>query len=115
MTNTPDGFTYRVRKNGDIELHHHGRPAGVLRGPSATRFLTDVEHQDPQELMARLTGNYRHGNERTAKNHPRNRPSKRGDVGRRADDMNHAMAEGGNLTGLISPGFPGREHLPIRR
>ncbi|WP_250003511.1 hypothetical protein [Actinoplanes sp. M2I2] len=73
MAGAPEGFTYRVRKNGDIELLHHGRPAGVLRGQAAARFLADVEESDPQELMARLTGNYRHGNERVAREHPRNR------------------------------------------
>jgi hypothetical protein len=71
--NAPEGFTYRVRKNGDIELSHDGRPAGVLRGAVAARFLAEVDDGDPQELMARLTGNYRHGNERTAREHPRNR------------------------------------------
>ena len=75
MSGTPEGFTYRLRKNGDVEMLHHQRPAGVLRGTAAARFLVDVENSDPQELMARLTGNYRHGNERTAKNHPRNRAS----------------------------------------
>jgi hypothetical protein len=69
----PEGFTYRVRKNGDVELLHHGRLATVLRGAAAAHFLIDVESDDPQELMARLTGNYKHGNERTAKSHPRNR------------------------------------------
>jgi len=39
---------------------------------AAARFLIDVDSGDPQELMARLTGHYKHGNERTAKNHPRN-------------------------------------------
>ena len=73
MAGAPGGFEYRVRKNGDVEMLHHERPAGVLRGAAAARFLVDVENEDPQELMARLTGNYRHGNERTAKNHPRNR------------------------------------------
>lgn len=73
MSGAPDGFTYRLRKNGDVELLHHDRPAGVLRGAAAARFLVDVDSSDPQELMARLTGNYRHGNERAAKNHPRNR------------------------------------------
>jgi hypothetical protein len=73
VSSAPDGFSYRLRKNGDVELLHHGRPAGVLRGAVAARFLVDVEDADPQELMARLTGNYRHGNERTARNHPRNR------------------------------------------
>ena len=73
MSGTPEGFTYRVRKNGDVEVLHHGRPATVLRGAAAARFLSDVDGGDPQELMARVTGNYRHGNERTARNHPRNR------------------------------------------
>jgi hypothetical protein len=74
MTVAPEGFTYRVRKNGDVELLHHARPAAVLRGVAAARFLTDVDSGDPQELMARMTGNYKHGNERTAKQHPRNQP-----------------------------------------
>ena len=72
MPGAPEGFIYRVRKNGDVELLHHARPAAVLRGVAAARFLTDVESVDPQELMARITGNYKHGNERTAKQHPRN-------------------------------------------
>jgi hypothetical protein len=73
VTAAPEGFAYRVRKNGDIELLHKGRLAAVLRGVAAARFVVDVDNEDPQELMARLTGNYKHGNERTAKNHPRNR------------------------------------------
>ncbi|WBB53569.1 hypothetical protein [Verrucosispora sp. WMMD573] len=73
MPGAPEGFTYRLRKNGDVELLHHGRQAGVLRGAAAARFLIDVNTEDPQELMARITGNYKHGNERTAKKHPRNR------------------------------------------
>jgi len=44
-----------------------------LRGRSAERFLADVEEQDPQDLMARITGQYKHGNERMGKQHPRNR------------------------------------------
>jgi hypothetical protein len=73
MSGAPEGFTYRLRKNGDVEVLHHGRPATVLRGAAAQRFLIDVDSDDPQELMARITGNYKHGNERTAKKHPRNR------------------------------------------
>lgn len=73
MSGAPEGFTYRLRKNGDVELLHHGRPAAVLRGTAAARFLIDVASDDPQELMARLTGNYKRGNKRAAKKHPRNR------------------------------------------
>ena len=68
----PSGFTY-VRRGDDVVISHHGRAATTLRGRRALDFLEDVEVEDPQELMARLTGNYRRGNERRARNHPRNR------------------------------------------
>lgn len=68
----PDGFDYIVRGD-DVVITHHGTAATTLRGITAAAFLEDVEHEDPQELMARLTGNYRRGNERRARNHPRNR------------------------------------------
>ena len=70
----PEGFDYETR-GGEVVITHHGRRATVLRGAAATRFLADVEDgssSTDQELMARVTGNYRRGNERTAKNHPRN-------------------------------------------
>ncbi len=57
-------------------ITHHGRLATVLRGERAGRFLEAVRVADPEaamELMARLTGNYRRGNERDAGLHPRNR------------------------------------------
>jgi hypothetical protein len=70
------GFTYRARKNGDVEVLHKGRLAASLRGIAAQEFIGEVESGsfgEGQQLMARLTGNYKHGNERSAKNHPRNR------------------------------------------
>lgn len=70
---TPDGFDYVVRKDGTVLITHAGRQATTLRGEAARRFLAEVDDDDPQELMARVTGNYRRGNERTAKQHPRNR------------------------------------------
>lgn len=68
----PSGFAYESRGT-EVVISHHGSTATVLRGRHAVRFLADVESCDPQELMARVTGNYRRGNERTARNHPRNR------------------------------------------
>jgi hypothetical protein len=35
--------------------------------------LDEVTEGDPQRVMARVTGNYKRGNERTAGNNPRNR------------------------------------------
>lgn len=60
----PTGFEYTVRKNGDVVINHHGRQATVLRGRAAEKFLADVDRRDPQQLMARVTGNYKRGNER---------------------------------------------------
>ncbi|MFN3866692.1 MAG: hypothetical protein ACK4MD_08280 [Demequina sp.] len=68
----PQGFAYAVRGD-DVVITHHGRHATTLRGRRAAQFLADVSHGDPQALMARLTGNYRRGNERVARQHPRNR------------------------------------------
>jgi hypothetical protein len=67
----PDGFDYVVRGE-HVVISHHGRPATTLRGQRAQVFLEHVASGDPQGLMARLTGNYRRGNERQAWNHPRN-------------------------------------------
>jgi hypothetical protein len=72
MAQPPSGFEYRL-VGDDVVISHRGRRATTLRGDAAQRFLTDVEAGDGQELMARVTGNYKHGNERTAKDHPRNR------------------------------------------
>jgi hypothetical protein len=58
------GFTFEARKSGEVVIRHRGRVAGVLRGRQAARFLADVEAGDIQLRMAKLTGNYKHGNER---------------------------------------------------
>ena len=65
------GFDYQVTGDG-VVISHHGRRATVLRGLRAQRFLDDAADGDAQELMARLTGNYKRGNERQAGDHPRN-------------------------------------------
>ncbi len=69
----PNGFAWTRRSSGEIEITHHGRPATILRGRRAEQFIDDVDGGDDQELMARLTGNYKRGNERTARQHPRHR------------------------------------------
>ena len=75
-----EGFEWSTRKNGDVVISHRGRQATVLRDRRAVDFLDDVGgarsgtgDAADQELMARLTGNYKRGNEKQARNHPRNR------------------------------------------
>ena len=65
----PTGFTFETRKSGEVVIRHHGRVATVLRGQAAARFLADAEtgSGDLQARMARLTGNYKRGNERRSR------------------------------------------------
>jgi hypothetical protein len=70
------GFSHHVRKSGDVDIQHHGRLAATLRGAPAAAFLAAVQAGTPadaQQRMARLTGNYKRGNERQATGHARNR------------------------------------------
>ena len=69
------GFTFR-RYSNELIILHKGSKATTLRGRKATEFEADIQELEPfeqQQLMARLTGNYKHGNERVARAHPRNR------------------------------------------
>ncbi|MFJ6567271.1 hypothetical protein ACIQNU_07605 [Streptomyces sp. NPDC091292] len=68
----PHGFSYVRHADGTVVITHHGRPAGTLRAARAERFLSEVESGDAQLVMARWTGAYKHGNERAARQHPRN-------------------------------------------
>ena len=69
------GFSFRS-SGSECVILHHGRVATKLRKQKAARFereVADMTFSEQQQLMARLTGNYKRGNERTAGNHPRNR------------------------------------------
>ena len=69
------GFSFRTMKAGDVSILRAGRVVTVLRGAAAGDFLAEVQGEAPgaaQQLMARATGNYKRGNERTAGRHPRN-------------------------------------------
>ena len=77
MPREAEGFEYDVRRDGEVVITHHGKRATVLRGPRAAEFVDEVEtgpdELSAQQVMARWTGNYKRGNERTASAHPRNR------------------------------------------
>ena len=70
------GFSFRAAKGGVVEIRHRGKLAATLRGQDALEFIAEAQagkFADGQQLMARLTGNYKRGNERVAGDHPRNR------------------------------------------
>ncbi|WP_405618640.1 hypothetical protein OG292_29645 [Streptomyces sp. NBC_01511] len=68
----PRGFSYERHTDGSVVITHQGRVASTLRGARADKFLTQVESGDAQLVMARWTGSYKFGNERAARDHPRN-------------------------------------------
>ena len=74
MRRVPQGFSYVVRDDGEAQISHHGRAAHrAARHRRGALPSFDVQNRDPQDLMARLTGNHKRGNERMGKNHPRTR------------------------------------------
>lgn len=61
-------FAYRATKDGQVFISHENRVVTTLRGGRAQRFLRQAEEADDeaqQQLMARATGNFKRGNERT--------------------------------------------------
>ena len=45
-------------------ISRHGIQVSTLRGAAAKRFMSRINTGDNQQLMARVTGNYKRGNER---------------------------------------------------
>ncbi len=72
----PQGFEYVARKNGDVVISHQGRAVTTLRKVTAAKFLKDVKDGDQQELMARVTGDFKRGNDRKASRKSRGRDSR---------------------------------------
>ncbi len=70
------GFAYMISKNGELEIRHQGKYATRFSGVKAAKVAEQLEQMTfagQQQLMARLTENYKHGNERMSKNHLRNK------------------------------------------
>lgn len=70
------GFSFRVRKSGDVSISRAGREVTILRGAAAHAFHAQMAGStaaEQQQAMAKVTGEYRRGNETAALRHPRNR------------------------------------------
>lgn len=68
MTSTADDFTYRATADGRVLISWRGRQVATLAGDKAKWFLQRVEGATPEKLqilMARATGNFKRGNERS--------------------------------------------------
>jgi hypothetical protein len=66
-------FSWTQTKDGGVRISHRSRVVTTLAGDAAARFIARADGADEdalQHLMARATGNFKRGNERTV-NKPR--------------------------------------------
>jgi hypothetical protein len=62
-----DPFDYRVTKSGQVLVSRGGRQVATVAGARAARLIAVLSAGDEvaaQLALAKVTGNYRHGNER---------------------------------------------------
>ena len=60
-------FAYRTSKDGKVFLSYQGKQVKILKEREAERFsaaVTGASSSEAQLLMAKLTGNFKRGNER---------------------------------------------------
>ena len=64
-------FSYVTRADGTIVVRYHEAPVTILRGKAADRFVARAAVASDtaalQGLMARVTGNFKRGNERSGR------------------------------------------------
>ena len=63
-------FSYRATKDDAVHISYRGRTIKHLKGSAAARFLRRVENttiREQQLAMAKATGHFKQGNERSAK------------------------------------------------
>lgn len=67
VPNRPEGFAWRAAKDGTVFVSWRGRVVRTYRGAEAMRLLARLEGADEdavQMVLAKVTGNFRRGNER---------------------------------------------------
>jgi hypothetical protein len=70
-----DPFSYRTTKAGKVLISRSGSMIMTVAGGRARRLIAQLESaaddREEQQALARITGNYRRGNERHGKLHGR--------------------------------------------
>ncbi|MBC8059714.1 MAG: hypothetical protein H7Y18_03525 [Clostridiaceae bacterium] len=63
-------FSYDFSKDNKVFIYWHGKQVTILKGKESDRFLSRIKNSDQKEIqliMAKVTGNFKHGNEKTSK------------------------------------------------
>lgn len=71
MSLEDDPFDYQITKSGVLLIRRGGRTVMELGGKKAAALIPKLgrSHESDQQQLARVTGNYRHGNERQHGHH----------------------------------------------
>ena len=67
MPETELQFSFDEHKDDRVTIFYEGRPATILKGRKALGFLSKMntaDHGEQQATMAKVTGNFKRGNER---------------------------------------------------
>lgn len=62
-----ESFSYKITKDNKVFLYWHGKQVNMLRNKESEHFITKVKNVDTKEaqlIMAKLTGNFKRGNEK---------------------------------------------------
>ncbi|MEY8349541.1 hypothetical protein AALF16_14755 [Bacillus cereus] len=66
-------FSYRTNKNNMVFIEYYGKQIMILKRKEAEKFLSKMslanDEQERQLIMAKITGNFKRGNERRSNNH----------------------------------------------
>ncbi|MEO1286229.1 MAG: hypothetical protein AAFV93_00570 [Chloroflexota bacterium] len=63
-------FDYQITKDNRVLLYYHNKHIKTLSGKQAKKFIAEIDMldwHDAQLLMAKVTGNFKRGNERDGK------------------------------------------------
>lgn len=63
-------FSYKLSKDKKVFIFWHEKQVMILKGKESEKFLVKIERSDKIEaqlIMAKITGNFKHGNEKMNK------------------------------------------------
>jgi hypothetical protein len=64
---TEEVFSYKVSKDKKVFISWYGKQVMIIKGKDSEKFLariSDADFQQSQMIMAKITGNFKRGNEK---------------------------------------------------
>lgn len=63
-------FSYKVTKDKKVFIYWYEKQVSILKGKESERYLERIENANSKEIqliLAKITGNFKHGNEKNNK------------------------------------------------